>query len=91
MRLPDIAVDNNRTAHAEGLRPDVPSLLRNFLAREDEIDSVRLEVSEPVSLEPDDGRAVLVAETKRTPNGGQFDYLHLSLFETLLPDDSGQF
>jgi hypothetical protein len=83
-------VDNNPSALPEGRGTDVLSLLRGRLSGEYEVhDPLDLRAIR-LSLVPDDRRALLIAETKRTPSCGEHSDLRLLLRQARLPNDSGQ-
>jgi len=63
---------------------------RDFSGKNEENQALNLRTV-GVCFEPQDGRALLIAETKRTPNGVQKGDLSLLLRQFCLPDYSGQF
>lgn len=90
MGLLDIAVDNEHAGHPEDRSSDVATG-RNFLAREGKKDHASREGRARMRLEPEGGRAFLIAETKRTPLGGRVDDLPRCVFQCHLPNLAGQF
>lgn len=63
----DIAVHHDEPVLPEGSRANVASLVGDGLPREHEEHEARLHRIDRLGLEPQHGRTLLVAETKRTP------------------------
>lgn len=70
---------HDEAARPEGSSSDELSAIWRSLSRENEENQSLPLVRERVALEPEDRSPFLVAKTKRTPNGGQGNYLRLLL------------